>query len=466
MTKISVPELKKGDFITNKNRAITGKILNVQHLQGYSCVRFLSKTGHESDIYFYTNEEVILEEEPENFEKDVTSLRKVAPLRQLYKPHCYLGTDPEMFVVDKNNEVIPSFSFLKSKADKDLTIEETGNVKGYRGHTTRQTIFWDGFQAEFNVYSATCLAWVIDSTFLGLKTLQQKAKAFDKNARLTIQSTLDVSPIVLQDAKKEHVEFGCMPSFNIYGMEGIKKDGRQVSYRSAGGHIHFGLANRDFQGKDKKLLERYIKTLDKILGVACVSLFANYDKAKRREMYGLAGEYRLPAHGIEYRTLSSAWMAHPLIMNMVFELARMSLSVVDKGLENLWDATEEETIKCINNCDVDLAREILARNKQAFINLQFSIYPDDATSTNLYKIYMLGMDSIIKNPDDVTNNWGLDGVFEGHCEGEGMKIGKIYSIPKYKELANEKVTEIYEELVKQINDGTDEVVETKTAKRA
>jgi hypothetical protein len=444
-------------------RNLTGKIKVVHHHDVHSELCLINTQGIQSTKYFYHNEEVLLAEEPENFEQCIKEYEKFERVRGLYKKGVCLGADPEMFVVDKKNEVIPSFEFLKSKQENELTLKPQDCIKS-SVFVTPQTIFWDGFQAEFNVCSSGCLAWVCDSTFVGLKTLQQKARAYNKDARLTIQSTLQVSPLVLQDAKKEHIEFGCMPSFNIYGMEGIKKDGRQVPYRSAGGHIHFGLGDRE--KKNKELIERYVKTLDKILGVACVSLFANYDKPERRKMYGLAGEYRLPKHGLEYRTLSSAWLASPLIMNMVFELARMTLSVVDGGLENLWNSTEEETIKCINTCDVDLAREILARNKAFFISMQYAITGgrhDDELPLNLYKIFMLGLDSILENPDDIEKNWGLNGRFTAHCEGDGMTIGKIFS-SKYKDLGKEKVTEIYEELVKQINEP--EEVQVKPAKRA
>lgn len=465
MQKTDVVSLAVGDYFFNKTRNIYGKVTKV-HVSaapktGYYAFELIA--GLPTNFYFYSHEEIykLENEEITDFDEKFNRNKKYAVLRNLQKPYCFIGSDPEMFIVDEKNAVIPSFDFLKSKEENDLTIaqgEDNSIVFGSKATQARQKIFWDGFQAEFNVQAFECLGWVNDSIYLGLRSLHEKAIKHNPKSRLTIQSTLDVDRRILQDAKEEHVQFGCMPSFNIYDMQGIKEDGRNVDFRSAGGHIHFGLAKAINNGKDQKKIERYVKTLDKILGVACVSLFEKYDDARRREMYGLAGEYRLPPHGLEYRTLSNAWLSHPLITNMVLELSRKCISLVDVNKETDWNATEEETIQCINNCDVELAREILARNKDVFVSILYSIsysmtFEEDREqkAENQYKIYMLGLNSIIKNPDDVLGNWGLNKVWRSHCSGAGFTISNMSQNPKYATLKDEKVTEIYEELVKEID---------------
>jgi len=465
MKKVLNKDLKVGDYFYNEYRKFKGLITSFNYsINGkYSTIRFIDILKNTPSYYFYDNENMFLleEDEIEEFKEEQEIKPKYKAVVNLDRNYgLSMGSDPECFVVNEDNEVIPSYEFLKSRDENDTTSIE-GHIMGSSAIQYPQPIFWDGFQAEFNVQANTCLGWMHDSLFLGLRSLAEKAKKYDKNAKLTIQSTLDINPRIMQDAKPEHVEFGCMPSFNIYGHEGIKKAGRDVPYRSAGGHIHFGFGDLK---RDKPKFERYVKTLDKILGVSCVSLFAKYDKAERRKMYGLAGEYRTPKHGLEYRTLSNAWLSHPLISNMVFELARRCLSMVDADLENQWDATEEETIDCINNCDVELAREILARNKALFTNLLFSHCRLEEVALSLYKIYMLGIDSIIDNPEDIEGNWKLNtkGKWIGHCGGEGMQIYRIKENKKYKELENEKVTEIYEELVKEIKAVGETIIEEKS----
>jgi hypothetical protein len=415
-----------------------------------SIFKYSDKAGREFSLYSYHNELPILTSKDENlkkeFEASIILYKKSNEFYDLGRGVDSIGSDPECFVLDKDNKVIPSYLFLKSKEQNDKTMETKACVVGntHRGSGT-QSIFWDGFQAEFNVFAHSCLAWTVDSTFIGLKTLQLKARKFNPDAKLTIKTTLDIDQDILDNADPEHVAFGCMPSSNAYGMSGMKLDGRDVSFRSAGGHIHLGLPNGDVNRNIE-----YVKALDKILGVACVSLFAKYDDPRRRLMYGLAGEYRTPPHGIEYRTLSNAWLSHPLIMNIVFELSRKCISADQMGVIQYWDSTEEETIACINNCDVELSREILARNKFNFIQIFDRIVSNSGVA--VYKLFMLGMDSLIKNPEDIEGNWGLSGKFIGHCEGNGMKLGKMRALDTYQPLLTEEVTVIYEELVAAIKD--------------
>lgn len=460
MQLIKNQNLNKGDIFFNKTRRISGLIINIFKYSGEVSIEYIEECGRPRNVYFRDNEEIFKIEDDvkiKSFLNAKVEYDRAEGAKNVRWVGGSLGSDPECFVTDKNGKLIPSYKFLKSKEDKDLTgkasdLITTGSRNNESGN---QPIFWDGFQAEFNVKDSDCLAWVCDSTFIGLKTLQKKAREYNPDAKLTLQSTFDIDQNTLDNAKKEHVEFGCMPSFNVYGLKGLIADGRDVPFRSAGGHIHFGIKNFTEHANgivNQAKVDKYVKALDMILGVACVSLFEKYDSPRRRRMYGLAGEYRLPTHGLEYRTLSNAWLCHPLIMNMVFELGRKVIGAANDGLMEYWDSTETETIRCINDCDVDLAREILARNKQLFTGLIYSHCRDEVKALNIYKIYMLGLHSIIENPDDIETNWGLDSItkYVGHCEGKGMSIRHIEQLPKYADIETEKVTEIYEEMVAEI----------------
>jgi hypothetical protein len=326
-----------------------------------------------------------------------------------------IGSDPEMFVEDKDGQLIPAFDFLGSKQKPDFT-EET--IHG--GNWGTKPMYWDGYQAEFTTSANTCLAWHVDSVWAGISALAKKAKAFKPGAKLSAKTVFDIPEESLATAAEEHVEFGCMPSYNNYGLSGVKKPGREATFRSAGGHIHFGIGKRT-----PEEIQRIVYALDAILGVACVAMFAKFDDPRRRVMYGLAGEYRLPPHGLEYRVLSNAWMFHPLIMNLVFDLSRKCVVLGQKKLlEVAWKTTEEETIDCINNCDVEKAKEILDRNKATFIQLLSAAYPnqDDARLEVLFKGFRDGMETLVENPTDIENNWLLNGQWIGHGEAPGKNV--------------------------------------------
>ena len=55
---------------------------------------------------------------------------------------------------------------------------------------------------------------------------------------------------------------------------------------------------------------------------------------ERRKLYGMAGEYRLPAHGIEYRTLSNFWLRSPVLADFVAQMAGMCVGILHTSLMN------------------------------------------------------------------------------------------------------------------------------------
>ena len=331
----------------------------------------------------------------------------------LYDTIC-VGSDPEVFVQDANKNVIPAFNFLgpKSKPDKTSMGAFTGS---------NMPRYWDGFQAEFETFPNSCLSYLVDSIYYGLKGVYLKAKAHDKNATLSIKTVMDISPELLETSLPEHVDFGCMPSLNAYSIQTEKRPGREVNFRPAGGHIHFGLGKHT----EEKAIP-IIKALDAIIGVACVSMFASLDDPRRRMLYGLPGEYRLPAHGIEYRTLSNAWLCHPLITNLVFDISRKVVLLSQRDLfTRVWNATEEETVNCITNSDVASARIILQRNKDIFLKLCTAAYKGNTPEkiNKIYELFLNGVETGVDNPSDIIGNWLLDNdTWKSHNESIGKNF--------------------------------------------
>lgn len=307
-----------------------------------------------------------------------------------------IGADPEMFVANEKNEIIPAFNFLGSKENP------TKFTESYNGN-----LYWDGFQAEFTTNVHTCMNSMTADLYGSLKHLALNAKKHNKNAKLSISSVFNIPQDLLLNSKPEHVAFGCMPSKNVYGLKGIEGDGKEVNYRTAGGHLHFGLASKERPLAEADVI-RMVKALDAILGVACVSLFASIDTPKRRAMYGLAGEYRTPVHGLEYRALSNAWLSHPVAANLVFDLGRSALVFGQKHLLKFWDATEQETIECINECNVTLARKILERNKKLLTQIISGRYHQDARVSFSVDLILNGLESKVADVTNVEKNWDLD----------------------------------------------------------
>jgi hypothetical protein len=314
-----------------------------------------------------------------------------------------IGSDPEIFAVNKKGDLIPAFDFLGSKEKPSKSfITHISNFKN--------DLYWDGFQAEFTTKASTCMGWHGDSIRDGLKGIYDHLKRHNPEAKLSIKTVMDIPPKLLTSSAPEHVAFGCMKSLNVYGMKGIDLPGDQVDYRSAGGHIHFGC------GK--------LQALDAVLGVMCVSLFEGHDDPRRRLMYGLAGEYRLPPHGLEYRTLSNAWLSHPLIANIVFDVGRKAFALGEMGLLKLWDGNPQETVDCINNCDVKKAREILKRNEAIFKKIIKGAYYYEGKVNFVHKIIMEGMNTVLVDAGNIERNWNLNGHWIAHCNAKNANVAK------------------------------------------
>ena len=161
----------------------------------------------------------------------------------------------------------------------------------------------------------------------------------------------------------QNQRFGCMPSKAVYdkGANLAEVDPLEYRYRSAGGHIHIGDGYKPIPGFAeliKKNPNDFVKILDIIVGNTCVLFDRSPENKRRRKLYGRAGEYRLPKHGIEYRTPSNFWLQNYILMSMVFGLTRLAVDIArdDFTRNSFINAVDLGLIqKAINENDFKLA---------------------------------------------------------------------------------------------------------------
>lgn len=316
-----------------------------------------------------------------------------------------IGSRPEIFVEDDKGQIIPAFTFLGPKNKPTNTSELVPHFA-----------YWNGFSAEFTTSAPGCLAYHVDSVQLGIKAIIQAARKVNKKAKLSWRNVIQVPTELFDATNDEHIALDCAPVFNAYGRTNKTLLPRELLSRSTGGHIHFGIGKTSKESADEM-----VKTLDAILAVSCVPLFARFDNPARRIYFGSCGDYRLPKHGIEYRVLSNAWMLHPAIMNLVFDFGRKVLAFGKNGLRSYWESSEEETIDVVNNCDADRAKIIMERNKPIVMNLLKAAcpsynYTDDRGAKRMYQILQEGIESVVKDPTDIEGAWMVDGKWIQHCE--------------------------------------------------
>jgi hypothetical protein len=255
------------------------------------------------------------------------------------------GSDPELFFTDKGGQLIPAFHVLPM--DK------------------KQDFYADGFQAEFKADVFDCHQRFVRA--LGKKAREGLAQVRLKfpDAQWSPASTIQVPAAVLAKASDKEVELGCDPSLNVYGQSGeAVAEPRKLEYRFAGGHIHFGLNPNIHTEPDK--ITGMVKMLDATVGLAVTSMAAGFDNPIRRRFYGLAGEFRMPPHGIEYRTLSNFWTLDPHLAMLVQGIARRGARLGLMGYRDAMSASDDDVQAAINQTDHELARRLIRANARFF----------------------------------------------------------------------------------------------------
>jgi hypothetical protein len=223
-----------------------------------------------------------------------------------------LGCDPELFLTQKGKVI-----------GAEKVIPELGLSAPY------SKVVLDGIQVELNPMASTCrqsLAYGLGQAFLALHT--QLAK-MDK-IEASFHQIVEVDQSELDSLSDKAKLLGCAPSLNAYDATAtIGVDPNTYKKRSAGGHIHLGLTSYTNLMKHR---ERLVPLLDILVGNTSVLIDRDPGNAERRQVYGRAGEHRLPAHGLEYRTLSNFWLRGYPLMSGMFGLARLACDVLANTL--------------------------------------------------------------------------------------------------------------------------------------
>ena len=232
----------------------------------------------------------------------------------------YFGADPELFISREVGKVRKGKAIIGS----ELVVPAKGLSSG-SGSVAR-----DGVQVELHPSPSTCRASFSAYLQSTIVLLDKAVKTANKQGVGVNPMKIDFTQLVkvtkgdLAKLTPDSRRLGCMPSFNAYGRKQIDKNGETFLTRSAAGHLHFGTPAISQEHVDPKV---YAKVCDMIIGNTCVMVDRSPFAAERRRVYGKAGEYRLPKHGIEYRTLSNFWLHNYVLMSMVFGLARTAHDV-------------------------------------------------------------------------------------------------------------------------------------------
>lgn len=284
----------------------------------------------------------------------------------IQKSTIMLGCDPEFFF-EKKGKIIGAEKVIDIKNGLEVKIKgKDGNGGSYQfsNTPTKTKCIVDGVQVELNPRPDTCRARLGNDISRCFRELYGKMKT-DPDLKINFSPTVKITKSELKKLDEKSRVFGCAPSKNLAleGKEGtITVNPSTYLYRSAGGHIHLGTYGSDGASLRSKP-EQVIQVLDVVLGNTCVLIDRDKGNKRRRAVYGKAGEYRTPEHGLEYRTLSNFWLRNYSLTSFVMAMARFCVSIVDSSTDKNDFAAEllslvdmKDIHKAINTNNLQLAQ--------------------------------------------------------------------------------------------------------------
>jgi len=249
-----------------------------------------------------------------------------------------IGADPEFFLIDrKTKSPIPAIGLIGGTKSSPIMITD-------KGHGLQE----DNVMVEYCIPPSQSLEeFIHHNNFM----INKVKSMIPDNLEICIESSLRFDNSFLKHPQAS--EFGCDPDFNIWKMSPNDSPNSSTDLRTSGGHIHIGL--EDYSEED---LSNAIKSMDLFLGVPSIVMDKDIE---RRKMYGKAGSFRVKDYGFEYRTLSNFWIKNDKLMKWAFENSNKAISEANNL--NISSSTGDKIQKCINESNVDLARELIKEFK-------------------------------------------------------------------------------------------------------
>jgi hypothetical protein len=253
-----------------------------------------------------------------------------------------IGCDPEVFV-RQNGTFQSAFGLIQGDKKNPQKIRN-GAVQV------------DGMALEFNIDPAASedqFVFNVQDVFNQMKLMVPEFEVVATPVAHFTKEYLDAQP----EAAKE---LGCDPDYNAWSaIPNIKPDSTRPM-RTASGHIHIGWDNgKEIDDPVHQENARAVgRQMDFFLGLASLE----YDKdTERREMYGKAGCIRYKPYGVEYRTLSNAWLRSEKLMRWVYRNTMDGMARLvngDRLAEKYGDIQE-----IINESNLKEARKILRKER-------------------------------------------------------------------------------------------------------
>jgi hypothetical protein len=251
-----------------------------------------------------------------------------------------IGADIELFICDKQDNLLSAIDIIKATKDKPKQFKNGA-------------IFHDNVAAEFNMLAHTNRTKFKRNIVSMMRRIQH---AIAPNKLTTISSAKFPDNLLDNDEARE---FGCNPDYDAWRKvrNEVPSGAAYSNFRSVGGHVHVGHPN--LQSVDG--ITNVIRVMDILLGIPSIILDKTDGTEERRQLYGQAGSFRKTSYGVEYRTLSSFWVASGPLMDFVWDMAIIAaeIQLSHKSLSLIGRLGADNIPNIINNHDYDEAMNII-----------------------------------------------------------------------------------------------------------
>lgn len=223
------------------------------------------------------------------------------------------GADPEVFV-RKGGKFLSAHGMVQGTKEAPFKVDK-GAVQV------------DGMALEFNIDPAKNADEFVENIDTVINILQGMVPDYE----LVAEPTATFGKVYMSTQPPEALELGCEPDFNAYdgGKPNVKPDG-DVDFRTGAGHLHIGWTEGvDISHPDHlEACMTVVKQLDYSIGI--LSTLFDGDE-KRRQLYGDWGCFRPKPYGVEYRTLSNAWLKDKRIQKWLINTANQAIQDLHDG---------------------------------------------------------------------------------------------------------------------------------------
>lgn len=253
-----------------------------------------------------------------------------------------VGCDPEVFV-RKDGVFQSAFGLIKGDK-KNPQVVPHGAVQV------------DGMALEFNINPAASEEEFVFNVQDVFNTMCRMVPGYE----VVAVPVADFDADYLKSQPKEALELGCDPDYNAWTDRVNPRPDGERPMRTASGHVHIGWTNGE-KADDADHVSRcnlLVRQLDFYLGLP--SLMYDTD-VRRRGMYGKAGACRYKSYGVEYRTLSNAWLTSKERMAWIY---RATVRAVEEAMSgNLLQEKYGDIQDIINSSNVKEAKKIIKAEK-------------------------------------------------------------------------------------------------------